>query len=76
MLKRVNKAGENGYACIFDHVPSTWKDEGCVSFHALDTDKVLLHGLPIIRKQINTYTLENLWRLSLDFQRLLRSIDF
>jgi para-nitrobenzyl esterase len=30
------KAGQKGYACIFDQVPSKWKQEGCVSFHALE----------------------------------------
>jgi len=28
--------GQKGYACIFDQVPSKWKQEGCVSFHALE----------------------------------------
>lgn len=36
ILNGVNKAGQKGYACIFDQVPSRWKHEGCVSFHALE----------------------------------------
>jgi para-nitrobenzyl esterase len=35
-LNGVNKAGQKGYACIFDHVPAKWREEGCVSFHALE----------------------------------------
>jgi para-nitrobenzyl esterase len=36
ILKGANKAGQKGYACIFDQVPGKWKQEGCVSFHALE----------------------------------------
>jgi para-nitrobenzyl esterase len=36
MLNGTNKAGQMGYASIFDQVPSKWKEEGCVSFHALE----------------------------------------
>jgi para-nitrobenzyl esterase len=36
ILNGVKKAGQKGYACIFDQVPSKWKQEGCVSFHALE----------------------------------------
>jgi para-nitrobenzyl esterase len=36
MLNGVNKAGQKGYACIFDQVPGKWKQEGCVSFHTLE----------------------------------------
>ncbi len=36
MLNGVNKAGQKGYAYIFDQVPGKWKQEGCVSFHGLD----------------------------------------
>ena len=36
ILQGANKAGQKGYACIFDQVPSKWKQEGCVSFHALE----------------------------------------
>ncbi len=36
ILNGVNKSGQKGYACIFDHVPSVWKQEGCVAFHALE----------------------------------------
>jgi len=36
MLSAVSKAGARGYACIFDHVPSKWKQEGCVSTHAME----------------------------------------
>jgi len=32
----VIKAGQKGYACIFNQVPSKWKQEGCVAFHALE----------------------------------------
>jgi len=40
ILNAVNKTGQKGYACIFDHVPSRWKQEGCVSFHALEVSYV------------------------------------
>ncbi len=36
MLNGANKTGQKGYACIFDQVPSKWKQEGCVSFHAIE----------------------------------------
>ena len=36
ILNGANKTGQKGYACIFDRVPSKWKQEGCVSFHALE----------------------------------------
>jgi para-nitrobenzyl esterase len=36
MLNGANKAGQKGYACIFNQVPPKWKQEGCVSFHALN----------------------------------------
>ncbi|MBN1570878.1 MAG: carboxylesterase family protein [Acidobacteria bacterium] len=36
LLNGVSKAGQNGYACIFDQVPGKWKQEGCVSFHGLE----------------------------------------
>jgi len=36
MLSAVSKAGAKGYACIFDQVPSKWKQEGCVSTHAME----------------------------------------
>jgi para-nitrobenzyl esterase len=36
MLNGVNKAGQKGYACIFDQVPGKWKQEGCVSSHGLE----------------------------------------
>jgi para-nitrobenzyl esterase len=32
----MNKAGQKGYAYIFDQVPGKWKQEGCISFHGLD----------------------------------------
>jgi para-nitrobenzyl esterase len=40
ILDGVNKAGQKGYACIFDQVPHKWKQEGCVSFHALELSYV------------------------------------
>ena len=40
MLSGVNKAGQRGYACIFDRVPSKWKQEGCVSTHAMELSYV------------------------------------
>ena len=40
ILNGVNKSGQKGYACIFDHVPSVWKQEGCVAFHALELSYV------------------------------------
>ena len=36
MLAAVTKAGAKGYACIFDQVPSKWKQEGCISTHAME----------------------------------------
>ena len=36
ILNGVNAAGQKGYACIFDRVPSKWKQEGCVSTHAME----------------------------------------
>ena len=36
MLSSVRQAGAKGYACIFDQVPSQWKQEGCVSTHAME----------------------------------------
>jgi para-nitrobenzyl esterase len=36
ILKGVNAAGQRGYACIFDQVPSKWRQEGGVSVHAMD----------------------------------------
>ena len=35
ILDGTNKVGQKGYAFIFDQVPSKWKQEGCVSFHAV-----------------------------------------
>ena len=40
ILNGSEKIGQNGYACIFDQVPSKWKQEGCVSFHALELSYV------------------------------------
>jgi para-nitrobenzyl esterase len=37
MLSSASKVGVKGYAYIFDHVPSTWKQEGCISTHAMET---------------------------------------
>jgi para-nitrobenzyl esterase len=36
MLSSVSRAGQKGYAAIFDHVPAGWKREGCVSTHAME----------------------------------------
>jgi para-nitrobenzyl esterase len=36
MLESVKKQGHDGYACIFDHIPATWKKEGCVSVHSIE----------------------------------------
>ena len=36
MLESVIKQGHNGYACIFDQVPSNWRDEGGVSVHSIE----------------------------------------
>jgi len=36
MLECQNKAGVNGYAAIFDQVPSKWRAEGAVSTHAME----------------------------------------
>jgi para-nitrobenzyl esterase len=40
ILNGTVKSGQKGYACIFDQVPSRWKQEGCVSFHALELSYV------------------------------------
>jgi para-nitrobenzyl esterase len=40
ILNGVNRADQKGYACIFDQIPSQWKQEGCVSFHALELSYV------------------------------------
>ncbi len=40
ILLGVNKAGQKGYACIFDKLPGRWKQEGCVSFHGLEQSYV------------------------------------
>jgi len=32
----VNRVGQRGYACIFDQMPSRWKQEGCVSSHGME----------------------------------------
>jgi para-nitrobenzyl esterase len=45
MLQGVKKAGNRGYACIFDHVPDGWKKEGCVSCHALELSYVFGEGV-------------------------------
>jgi len=36
MLKAVISQGENGYACIFDQVPSVWRKDGFVSIHSIE----------------------------------------
>jgi len=36
MLSSVSQAGQKGYAAIFDHVPAGWKQEGCISTHAME----------------------------------------
>ena len=36
MLKAVNQAGLPGYAIVFDKVPSHWRKQGGVSFHAIE----------------------------------------
>jgi para-nitrobenzyl esterase len=36
MIKAVSKAGQNGYACIFDQVPAHWRQEGAVSVHSIE----------------------------------------
>jgi len=36
MLESVKKQGCNGYACIFDQVPSPWRKEGFVSVHSIE----------------------------------------
>jgi para-nitrobenzyl esterase len=36
MLSSVSQAGQKGYAAIFDHVPASWKREGCISTHAME----------------------------------------
>jgi para-nitrobenzyl esterase len=36
MLESVIKQGCHGYACIFDQVPSRWREEGGVSVHSIE----------------------------------------
>ncbi len=36
MLSSVSRAGQKGYAALFDHVPAGWKREGCISTHAME----------------------------------------
>jgi para-nitrobenzyl esterase len=36
MLKSVNTQGKNGYACIFDQVPASWRSQGFVSIHSIE----------------------------------------
>lgn len=36
MFTGINKAGENGYACIFDQVPINWRTQGGVATHAIE----------------------------------------
>ncbi len=36
MLSSEGKAGAQVFACIFDQVPAGWRQEGCVSAHALE----------------------------------------
>jgi para-nitrobenzyl esterase len=40
MLSSVSQAGQKGYAAIFDHVPAGWKQEGCISTHAMELSYV------------------------------------
>ena len=35
-LTAVSKSGNNAYAALFSHVPSTWKKEGVLAFHGLE----------------------------------------
>ncbi len=37
MLSSASEVGVNGYAYIFDQLPSTWRQEGCVATHAMET---------------------------------------
>jgi len=37
MLPSASKVGVKSYAYIFDHVPSKWRQEGCISTHAMQT---------------------------------------
>ena len=36
MLSSESKAGAKVFACIFDQVPAGWRQEGCVSCHAIE----------------------------------------
>jgi para-nitrobenzyl esterase len=40
ILNGVNASGQKGYACIFDQVPGKWRQEGCVSTHAMELSYV------------------------------------
>jgi para-nitrobenzyl esterase len=37
ILSSASKVGVKGYAYIFDHVPIKWRQEGCISTHAMET---------------------------------------
>ena len=37
MLPSASKVGVKSYAYIFDQVPSKWRQEGCISTHAMET---------------------------------------
>ena len=37
MLPSASKVGVKSYAYIFDRVPSKWRQEGCISTHAMET---------------------------------------
>jgi para-nitrobenzyl esterase len=37
MLSSASEVGVESYAYIFDQVPSTWRQEGCVATHAMET---------------------------------------
>jgi para-nitrobenzyl esterase len=37
MLSSASRVGVKSYAYIFDQVPSTWRQEGCVSTHTMET---------------------------------------
>jgi para-nitrobenzyl esterase len=54
MLSSEGKAGAKVFACIFDQVPAGWRQEGCVSAHAIELPYVF-GTVDIAQSWINLY---------------------
>jgi para-nitrobenzyl esterase len=54
MLSSESNAGVKVFACIFDHVPAGWRQEGCVSAHAIELPYVF-GTVDIEQEWINLY---------------------